>query len=151
MDRGFIVHAAERVRGGKTEIHLVGRLETGETFAVIEQRLRPFFYVRQSDAERASGLVLQAELPWSGSPSGRCTMDGEPAVKIESATVSASQRLRDQLHREGIRTYEGDVKTSAQLLMDLRIHGTVGIEGTWRPGRRVSRIYENPALQPGRG
>ena len=148
MDRGFIVHAAERIRGGKTEIHLVGRLETGETFAVIEQRLRPFLYVRQSDAERASVLVLQAGQPWNGDASGRHTMDGEPAVKIESPTVSASQRLRDQLHREGIRTYEGDVKTSAQLLMDLRVHGTVGIEGGWRPGRRVSRIYENPTLQP---
>ncbi len=40
------------------------------------------------------------------------------------------------------------MKLSSQLLMDARIHGTLTIEGSWREGRRVSRIYENPALGP---
>ncbi|HUJ73617.1 MAG TPA: 3'-5' exonuclease, partial [bacterium] len=44
--------------------------------------------------------------------------------------------------------YEADIKPAVQLLMDLRIHGAVSIQGPWRKGRRVSRIYENPTLAP---
>ncbi|HET6451704.1 MAG TPA: DNA polymerase domain-containing protein, partial [Spirochaetia bacterium] len=147
-DRGFILQSSERTHAGRTEIHLVGRLESGETFAVVERRLTPCFFVRASDAERA-GTVLAADgSGTSPSPTDRCTMDGEPVLRVESPTVSGSQRQRDALHREGIRTYEADIKPSTQLLMDRRIHGAVAIDGPWRPGRRVGRIYENPVLTP---
>ena len=46
VDRGFILHAAERTHAGRTEVHFVGRLEDGGTFAVVERRVIPFFYVR---------------------------------------------------------------------------------------------------------
>ena len=75
-------------------------------------------------------------------------MDGAPVKRVETTTTSARQRLCDSLHRAGLRTYEADMKLSAQLLMDRRIHGSVGITGDWRPGRRVMRVYENPSLEP---
>ena len=147
-DLGFILQAGERTRAGRTEIHLVGRLQGGETFAVIERRLAPCFFVRVSDEERAGSVAAREGSESRLAPSDRRTMDGEPVLRVESPTVSTSQRLRDALHREGIRTYEADIKPSTRLLMDLRIHGTVAIDGPWHAGRRVGRIYENPRLAP---
>jgi DNA polymerase-2 len=148
VDKGFILQAVERTHAGKTEVHLVGRMESGETFAVVERRTPPFFYVRASDETAARG-VCEQERPAPGViASDRRTMDGAPVLRLEVVTTSASQRLRDALHREGIRTYEADIKLSTQLLMDRRIHGSAAIEGEWRKGRRVGRIYENPTLTP---
>jgi DNA polymerase-2 len=126
----------------------VGRLEDGGTFAVVEHRVAPFFYVRAADEPQ---VRLIAEGGGSGAApiaSDRTTMDGAPVIRLEVPTTSASQRLRDALHREGIRTYEADIKPSVQHLMDLRIHGAAEIEGEWRKGRRVDRIYEDPSLGP---
>jgi DNA polymerase-2 len=75
-------------------------------------------------------------------------MDGAPVIRLEMPTTSARQRLRDALHSEGIRTYEADIKPSVQHLMDLRVHGAAAIEGEWRKGRRVDRIYEDPSVGP---
>ncbi len=147
-DRGFILQPTERTHAGRTEVHLVGRLENGETFAVIDRRTPPCFFVRLTDDEPARAVIAKEGLSVLPFASDRRTMDGAPVLRVESPTVSASQRLRDALHREAIRTYEADIKPSTRLLMDRQLHGAVEIEGEWRKGRRVGRIYENPRLAP---
>jgi DNA polymerase-2 len=155
VDTGFILHAAERTNAGRTEVQLVGRLENGETFAIVERRVTPFFYVRAAD-EAPARAVIERESAGSGGTrasadviaSEKRTMDGASVLRLEIPSTSGSQRLRDALHREGIRTYEADIKPSVQLLMDMRVHGAASIEGEWRKGRRVGRIYENPAIGP---
>ena len=136
------------MRGGRTELHLVGKLENGETFAVIERRWKPFFHIRAEDAERARGALGSAVPGWSLSPSERRSMDGVSMARIEAAGSTALQRAKNELHRAGVRTYEADVKLAVQFLADARVHGSVAIEGPWRSGRRVARIYEDPALSP---
>jgi DNA polymerase-2 len=126
----------------------VGRLEGGETFAVVERRVTPFFYVRAADESRAREISERDRGAADVIASDRRTMDGAAVIRLETPTTSASQRLRDSLHSEGIRTYEADIKPSVQHLMDLRIHGAAAFEGEWRKGRRVDRIYENPGLGP---
>jgi DNA polymerase-2 len=147
-ERGYIVHASERTRGGNTELDLIGRLENGETFAVVERRFRPFFHVREEDLPRVRGLMPRLRGETNVAASDRRTIDGAVTAMLATRTTAAARELRDALHREGIRTYEADVKLSAQYLMDRRIRGTARIRGAWRPGRRVSRIYENPELAP---
>ncbi len=146
MDKGFIVHAKEQTRAGQTEIHLFGRLESGETFAVVEKRWKPFFHVLAEDAASARRLAEQEGSGIEILESSRHSMDGAPLVRIELPGSAALQRFRDSLHRAGIRTYEADVKLSTQLLMDLGAHGSICIDGQRRDGRRVTRIYENPSL-----
>jgi DNA polymerase II len=148
VDRGFILHATERTHDGRTELHLLGRLETGETFAIIEKRLAPFFFVRESDGSQARALDDSEGAAASFLPSDRTTMDAAAVLRVEMPTTSGGQRLRDALHRQGIRTYEADMKLSAQYLMDKRIHGSLSLQGEWRAGRRVGRIYENPTVAP---
>jgi DNA polymerase-2 len=148
VDRGFVLHATERTRSGRTELNLVGRLECGETFAVVERRVSPFFSLRASDLPQAEAAAVGSREAVTFVPSDRTTMDGAGTVRLEAPTTAACQRLRDALHQVGIRTYEADMKLSSQVLMDLRVHGAVGIEGEWKKGRRVGRIYENPRLVP---
>ncbi|HUJ73402.1 MAG TPA: hypothetical protein VL359_01030, partial [bacterium] len=61
-DRGFILHAAERTHDGRTEIHLVGRLDSGETFAVVDRKTVPVFFVRAAD-ESAVQSIRDHDLP----------------------------------------------------------------------------------------
>jgi DNA polymerase-2 len=147
--RGYIVHTIDRVRSGKTELGFIGRLEGGETFAVVETRLLPELYVRTGDTgEARAALSSEEDLEAAKEPSSFATMDGEPVVALRAATPYALRDLRDALHRRGIRTYEADVKLSARCLMDRRIRCAVEIRGEWRPGRRVGRVYKNPELSP---
>ena len=146
MDKGFIVHAKEQTRAGQTEIHLFGRLESGETFAVVEKRWKPFFHARAEDAASVRGLAEQEGAGINIQESFRHSMDGAPLLRIELPGSAALQRFRDSLHRAGVRTYEADVKLSTQLLMDLGAHGSICIDGQPRDGRRVTRIYENPSV-----
>jgi DNA polymerase-2 len=145
VERGFILHTFERTRGGRTELDLIGRLDNGETFAVVERRWRPFLVIRAHDLAAARpALAEQADaevVSWE-----RLTMDGAPTLRVESPTVPASRDVRDALHRAGIRTYEADVRLCNQLLMERGIHGAVHIRGDSRPGRRVGRVYEDPEL-----
>ena len=148
MEQGFIVHAFERSRSGRMEIDLVGRLENGETFAVVERRVRPYLAVREA-AFAAVRTVIDREgdgvavATWP-----RTTMDGAPTLRVEAATPIRLRDLRESLHRAGVRTYEADVKPSVQLLVDAGIHAAVAIDGPWRAGRRVRRVYEDPAIGP---
>jgi len=141
-----VVQAREQTRSGRTEIHLFGRLEDGETFAVIERRWKPFFFVRAEDSGRATEVSRAEGLGAEIRESDRRSMDGTPMQRVEMLGSGALQRLRDALHRAGIRTYEADVKLFTQLLMELGAHGSVRIDGAWREGRRVARIYEDPSV-----
>ena len=140
------MHAREHNRGGRAEINLFGRLAGGETFVVVEKRQRPFFYVRSEDEDRARALGEAEGNEVVIFASDRRAMDGAAATRVEAPGASALQKFRDLLHRTGIRTYEADVKLSAQMLMDLGVHGALCIDGQWREGHRVTRIYENPVL-----
>jgi DNA polymerase-2 len=148
VDKGFILHPTEHTRSGRTELHFVGRLEGGETFAIIERRWKPFFFIRGVDEEKARTVAGSSGANALFSSSNMLTMDGADVLLVESPTTPAHQRHRDALHQVGIRTYEADMKLSAQYLMTRRIHGGVGIEGAWRQGRRVARIYEDPEVSP---
>ena len=148
MDKGFILHSSERTRAGHTELNLVGRLECGDTFAIVERRMTPFFYVRDADFSLAQSVAAGSPGTATFIPSDRATMGGAAVRRVETPTTATSQRLRDALHQAGVRTYEADVKLSTQFLMDHHVHGSVAVEGEWRKGRRVGRIYENPKVEP---
>ena len=66
----------------------MGRLENGETFAVIDRRIAPCFFVRQSDEEPVRA-VCGRDAP--GTPVAavdRTTMDGAPVRRLETPTTA---------------------------------------------------------------
>jgi DNA polymerase-2 len=141
--RGFILQPTYRIEAGLPVIHLWGKLETGETFLVRDDRLVPYFYIQERDAEKARELGVERILPCD-----RVSLKGEPVVRVELATPPDTPPVRDRLQRFGIPTYEADVRFAMRFLIDHGIRGSLAIAGTHTSGRGVDRVYENPTLAP---
>lgn len=145
--QGFILHSYAREVKGRTALYLLGRLEDGSTFAVVENRYRPNFYIRSSDGEAARQAAestadfLETELS---------TMDGESCLQAACSTHDGKRRLRDVLSASGVRTYEADFRVADHFRLERRIHGPVRIRGQARPGRHVGKVFFDPELEPGR-
>ncbi len=141
---GFIVHSSFSRSARTPTLYLTGRLKNGETFAVVEERQRPCFYVRESDISRVLEYVKN-----NGGMREDCslgTIDGERCEKVSWNSVQRAQQAVGDLADTGIRTYEGDIRFTDQFLMSRYIHGSVTIRGVSRQGRRVDRIFVNPEM-----
>ena len=146
--RGFILQASYRVVSGpngqrRPAVHIHGRLEGGDTFLVRDDRQRPHFYIRATDAERARGV--RAPEPW---PTDKRSFAGTPVCRLEVETPQDIPGLRDRLHAADIETFEGDVRFAVRYLIDRGIKGGCEIDGEWTPGNGVARVYANPTLRP---
>ena len=143
---GFIVHTSYETAREGSRLYLIGRSADGGTFAVVEERARPGFYIRQSDASRVREILSASEGRLE--ESGLHTMDGEPCVRLSWAGVSAFQQAAERLPAQGVRTYEADIRFGDQYLMERGIHGFCRIRGSARPGRRVDQVFMNPTVEP---
>ncbi|HEX7114743.1 MAG TPA: DNA polymerase II [Steroidobacter sp.] len=146
--RGFILQASYRVRSGRNGermpvVHLYGRLESGGTFLIRDDRQRPHFYLRAADAghAKALGAVTIAA-------SDKRTFDGAPVCKVEVETPPDVPPLRDRLHASGIDTFEADVRFAIRYLIERGIKGGCEIEGPADPGTGVTLVFDNPQLRP---
>ncbi len=150
MDRGFILHPTYRIEQGRPVVHLFGVTDEGHSFAVRDTRARPSFFLRARDLPQAQALLAEAravaEAPADGAPWR--TLDGEEAAEVFVAAPPDVPPLRERLAAAGIACLEADVPFVTRYLCDRRLRGAIGIEGPWRPGRRVERIYEDVALEP---
>jgi len=142
---GFIVHATWRIQNRTPEIHLYGRLATGETFLAIDTRSQPRFYVRTSEAVPARNIVQR----FGGKlgPSSRRTMDGEQTSQVSVSAPGRLGPLRLALAEADVRTYEADVPFAWMYLIDRHLRGAVEIRGSWHRESHVDRIYRNPVLK----
>ncbi len=147
---GFIVHAFTRTHRGETQLCLTGRLAEGETFALVFTDESPRFYVRRSDEIRAQRAISLGSLTGSVSvrPISLSTMDGEPCSVVEARTQSEITNSLRTLEELDVRTYEADIRLPDAFLMNHAIHGSIRVEGEWRPGKHVNRIYLNPEISP---
>ena len=143
---GFIVHASFPKNKRSARLYLVGRLKGGETFAVVEERERPAFYIRESEQRPAGQFLMSEGLRFDPSP--YTTFDGEQCIRASWDTVQQFQQAFQLLGERGIRTYEGDIRYTDQFLMSRGIHGSVSIQGPSTPGRYVDRVFINPELSP---
>src|SRR5450755_2054650 len=108
--RGFVLQSSYRVvsrpNGRRIPIiHIYGRLESGETFLVRDDRQRPHFFIRAVDADRARSLGAPAP-----KVSGKRTFDGAPVSLLEVDTPAEVPGVRDRLHNAHIDTFEADVR-----------------------------------------
>lgn len=146
--RGFILQSSYRLISGsngrrRPVIHLYGRLESGETFLVRDDRQRPYFFIRSSDAERAQ--TLRAPL---AQHSEYRTFDGAPASRIEVDAPPDVPGLRERLQTAGIDTFEADVRFAARYLIERGIKGSCAIDGVGVKGAGVDWVFDNPTLSP---
>ncbi len=146
--RGFILQSSYRVvsrpNGQRVPvIHLYGRLESGGTFLVRDDRQRPHFFIRAADTERARALRIP--LP---QPSGKRTFDGEPVSLLQVDTPPEVPGVRDRLHEVHIDTFEADVRFAVRYLIERGIKGGCEIDGEATTGTGINWIFDNPTLRP---
>ncbi|MCZ7643793.1 MAG: DNA polymerase II [Planctomycetota bacterium] len=143
---GFLLHVYPRLREGRTLMCGIGRLRNGETFAFLDDRYEPCFHIREADREtvdvEAAGFGARLEA------SAWTTMDGAPVLRAAAPRAPDLRKFADRLGALKARTYEADVPPARAYLLERDLRGGVSIEGPWRKGRGLARVYENPLLEP---
>jgi DNA polymerase-2 len=139
---GFIVQPTYRVVRGRPVVLLYGRLQSGETFLVRDNRMTPYFYVEAQDASRVEELGGRLQ------ESDFETMQGQPVVRVDLAIPADAPALRDKLHEAGLPTFEADVRFVVKYLIERGVRGSVEIEGEAKVGKRVDWLFDNPTLRP---
>jgi len=143
---GFIVHSFIQEKPGQPRIFFVGRLKNGHTFAAVEDRIRPGFYIRDSEANTARPVIgtFGAKLEKTSMK----TMDEEPCYWVSFHSPREFYRARRTFERNFIRTYEADLNMVDQYLLSHKIHSSLKIAGNSRKGRFVDQIFLNPLVKP---
>ena len=140
--RGLIIHPTYRTGNGKSFVHLYGRLENGESFLAINE-FRPYFYIKKEDLKAALDLE-QLEFKETTMK----TFSGEEVVKIFTQYPQDVGNLRRKLYEKDIECYEADIRFAYRFLIDMNLRGFITLEGEYKKGERVDRVYENPQIQP---
>jgi len=153
MDRGFILDATYRIEDRRPVVHLFGVTEEGASFVARDARERPSFFLAAADLPAAEPILEQfraaggdgfpclARRTWS-------TLEGAPAREVQVAIPSDVPPLREALRADGIVCHEADIPFVTRYLIDRGIRAALRLEGAWRPGRRIQRIYEDAQLLP---
>ena len=142
---GFVVHSFVQSvgRGGSSSrLALLGRLESGESFAAVVEPYRPAFYVRRGESGGLEELGLQA------ADTDRTTIDGEAVVRVELPTVQRFREASAALQARNIRTYEADLNPTDLPFIERHIHGSLRLRGPAVHGHHVDRVFMNPELEP---
>jgi DNA polymerase-2 len=146
MPLGFILHPTYRIEQGAAVVHLFGKLETGETFALRDRRVRPYFFVRTKDRERAAQLEGERI---ACEDAALTTMAGEPVSRVYVPRPPDTPGTRERLTAAGITCFEADIPFATRYLIDRGLRGSLRVEnGTQRAGRLVGRIIEDPDVFP---
>lgn len=143
---GFIVDAFHQTVKDLTRLNFAGRLSDGKTFAIVEAREHPGFYLRCSDRENAEKHIIATSPHFEQSE--KKTIDGEPCVRVDLDTVRRLNQALETLTHHGIRTYEADIRFEDQFRISKQIHGSVTIKGSFQSGRYVDYVFVNPELTP---
>jgi len=141
---GFILTPTYRTRDGVPEIHLYGALENGEPFLIIEDRFRPYFFVRREDldAVRALDPILDAQ------DTDLRTFAAQPVARVAVANPGNVPELRARLERANLPHFEADVRFAYRYLIDRGIRGSLSIRGEYDDGGALGRVYRNPEITP---
>jgi len=147
--RGFILQASYRIvaasHGRRVPVvHLYGRLEQGGAFLIRDDRQRPHFFVRATDAERVRALRGPQPIP-----TDRRSFDEAPVSRVEVEIPSDVPALRDRLHAVGVGTFEADVRFATRYLIERGVRGECEIEGEAVAGdSAVEWVFTNPTIRP---
>ncbi|MGH7788281.1 MAG: DNA polymerase II [Candidatus Binatia bacterium] len=140
----FILTPTYRVRDGVPEVHLYGVLEGGEPCLIIDDRVRPYFFIRSADRAAAGPLATGLEL----SDTDLQTFAGEPVLRVTAALPNDVPALRARLARAGVECFEADVRFASRYLIDRGLRGSLTVEGPSERQPRLGRVFRNPQLAP---
>jgi len=142
--RGFILTPTYRIRDGVPEVHLYGVLESGEPCLIIDDRQRPYFFIRAADraaAERTAPGLRLADTDLQ-------TFEGQPVLRATAALPGDVPPLRGRLEGAGVACLEADVRFAYRYLIDRGIRGAFVVHGHAERRPRLGAVLRNPTLEP---
>ena len=140
--KAFIVYPTYRIVEDVTKVYLFGRLENGESFLSIHD-YKPYFYIKKSDVAKA--LELETFIVEEGV---KKDFNDVELVKIIFNFPKQIGDARRKFEDKSIVCYEADLRFVMLFMMDNGILGSTDIDGEYKKGNYVDRIYENPKLTP---
>lgn len=141
--RGFIVYPTYRIVNNESKIYLFGRLENGESFLTISD-YKPYFYIKKTDVKKAKEIAPDIETQ-------EVSLKDFNDVHVTKVILKFQKQIgetRKLFEKNDIVCYEADIRFTMRFLMDHNILGSLRIEGDYKKGNYVNRIYENPKLSP---
>ncbi|MFH1071965.1 MAG: DNA polymerase II [Nanoarchaeota archaeon] len=149
--KGFIVYPTYRIVQDETSgkekalVYLFGRLENGESFLTIST-FRPYFFIKKSDLKTAKEIKHAPS--FAVEENGFRNFKSEEVVKILLDTPKQVPDLRGLFENKKILCYEADIRFPYRFMMDKEVLGSLDIEGKFKKGTYVDRIYEEPDITP---
>src|SRR5882724_10575955 len=147
--RGFILQPTYRLQNGKPEVHLYGTRDDGASFCVVDDRVRPYFFVPAARADEVRALGVDV------SPTELRSFDGELVARVETAVPADVPPLRQRLGLRGITCFEADLRFAYRYLIDRGLRAAIEVDDEpIRGGDASSRfgdiayVYRNPTLAP---
>ena len=142
--RAFILTPATQSRDGVAEVHLHGVLETGAPCLIVDDRLRPYFFIAAADRARAAARVPGLALE----ETALRTFAAAPVLRVSAAQPGELIGLRTRLESAGIACFEADLRFASRYLIDRGIRGAVRLGGHGEAHGRCGRLFRNPDLTP---
>ena len=141
--RGFIVDTDYVNLDGKTYVQLFGRLDNGQSFAVMNEFV-PYFFIEESDRSKVKSLLKN----FSVSETKFHNFAGKNILKISGSSQEEMNKLVKELHQENIKTYESDLRPHNRFMIDNNLKAGIEIEGDYESSDRVDRVYRDVKLFP---
>ncbi|MBR9690330.1 DNA polymerase II [Candidatus Woesearchaeota archaeon] len=139
--KGFIVYHTYRIFNTAAKVYLFGRLKNGDSFLSIHD-FRPYFYIKKTDLVKAKKLVN-----FESEDVKLKDFDENNVVKLIFNIPKQIPEARKTFEENSIVCYEADIRFTMRFLMDHGILGSLDIEGEYKKGGFVNRIYENPKIK----
>ncbi len=143
--KGFMVYPTYRIEDNKALVYLFGRLENGESFLTINE-FKPYFYIKKEDAKKLKKIDI--DVNYAVEDSKFKNFSEQRVSKVILNIPKDVPRLRKAFEDEDIECYEADIRFVYRFLIDNNIKGSMDIQGKYKKGKLVNRIYENPKLKP---
>jgi len=141
--RGFIIDSDYVNLDGKTFIQLFGRLENGQSFAVMNE-FTPYFFIRESDKSAIKNLIKDFKVE----DTKLKNFAGEKVLKIVGQNQEELNKLVKGIHSENIKTFESDLRPHSRFMIDNNLKAGIEIEGDYETSERVDRVYREAKLSP---
>jgi len=142
--KGFIVYPTYENIDSKTQIHLFGKLENGESFVSIHD-FSPYFYIETSKISKISKLLKK----FKTEDTTLTNFQENKVTKISSDNQTDLNKLYKAIHKV-VETYEADIKPHYRFMIDNNLLGTLEISEKehYESSEKINRIYQNPKISP---
>lgn len=141
--KGFIVSADHTTLDENTYIQLFGKLQNGESFAILN-KLTPYFFVKDSDLNLIKKHIILENVQ----KTNLRTFNAKKVTKLIFKNQTELNKIAKQIHKLEIDTFEADIKPHYRFIIDNNLLGTIEIEGDYQTSQKVNRVYREAQIKP---